>query len=154
MRMATRVVATSLMMVAIAVNVPREAEAQLASCSMGVSSVSFGNYNPLSLTSQDVTGTVTFTCNVFALVPRLSLNRGASPTFNPRTMIGPSSAVLNYNLYLDATHLLIWGDGTSGTSQFVAVGLAGSVTYFGSIPARQNARAGAYNDSLTVTIIF
>jgi spore coat protein U-like protein len=104
---------------------PRLVEAQLASCSLGTSSVSFGNYNPLSVVSLDTTGTVTFSCNVFALVPRLNLSRGAASTFNPRTMVGPGEGVLNYNLYLDAAHLVIWGDGTGGTSQFIAVGLVG-----------------------------
>ena len=149
-----RAMVLCVLAIAIVALVPARAEAQLASCSLSASTVAFGNCNPLAIVALDTTGTVNFSCNAFALLPRLTLSRGSSSTFAPRTMLGPGGGVLNYNLYLDPVHLLVWGDGTGGTSQFIAIGLVGQVTFFGSIPASQDALAGAYSDALTVTIIF
>jgi spore coat protein U-like protein len=70
-------------------------------------------------------------------------------------MTSAGGGVLQYNLYLDALHLIVWGDGSDLTTQrFIAVGLVGSITFYGSVPARQNAPAGAYADSLVATIYF
>jgi spore coat protein U-like protein len=98
---------------------------------------------------------VSFSCNLTALLPTIALGRGASSTFNPRRMVGPGGALLAYNIYLDPVHLLIWGDGADlTTSRFIAVGLLGQVTFYGSIPPNQSVVAGTYTDSLVVTIFF
>ena len=47
----------------------------------------------------------------------ITISRGASATFNPRSMVVGADA-LNYNLYLDASRTSIWGDGTGGSSHF------------------------------------
>jgi len=125
------------------------------SCTLGMATASFGSYNPLSATPLDTTGTLSFSCNLTAPLPTIVLSRGASSTFTPRTMTGPASGVLQYNLYLDPLHLVVWGDGADlTTSRFVAVGLLGSVTFYGRVPAQQNAPAGAYGDTLVATIYF
>jgi len=62
---------------------------------------------------------------------------------------------LQYNLYLGPLHLVVWGDGADlTTSRFVAVGLVGSVTFYGRVPAQQDAPAGPYGDALVATIYF
>jgi spore coat protein U-like protein len=146
----------AMIMIAMTALTAARAEAQLTpSCTIGMSSAMFGNYNPLLATSLDTTGTVSFTCNLFALLPQLALGRGASSTFNPRKMVGPGGVQLSYNIYLDGLHLLIWGDGSDLTTpRFIALGLVGQVTFYGSIPPRQNVVAGTYTDSPVVTIFF
>jgi spore coat protein U-like protein len=125
------------------------------SCSLSSGTVAFGSYNPLSATALDTTGSLSFSCNATALLPTIALSRGSSSTFTPRTMTSAGGGVLQYNLYLDALHVIVWGDGAdASTSRFVAVGLVGSVTFYGSVPAHQNAPAGVYGDTLVATIYF
>jgi len=144
--------------IVLIISSPTTARAQILpppSCTLGMASVAFGSYNPLSATPLDTTGTLSFSCNLTAPLPTIALSRGASSTFTPRTMTGPASGVLQYNLYLDPLHLVVWGDGADlTTSRFVAVGLLGSVTFYGRVPAQQNAPAGAYGDTLIATIYF
>ncbi len=156
--LARRALAVCLVLMALPrmTQMTENAEAQvLPNCTLGMSSVAFGSYNPLSATSQDTTGTLSFSCNLTAPLPTIALSRGASSTYHPRTMLGPGGGTLSYNIYLDALHTVVWGDGSDlSTSKFVGIGLIGSVTFFGSIPPNQNAGAGAYSDSLVATIFF
>jgi spore coat protein U-like protein len=65
---------------------------------------------------------------------------------------------MSYNLYLDAGHAQIWGDGT-GTS-FVSGptspvdGAVVMVPIFASIPAHQDVGVGGYSDTIMVTLNF
>jgi spore coat protein U-like protein len=64
---------------------------------------------------------------------------------------------LGYNLYLDALRSSIWGNGTSGTdhlSTTVPANGSVNVTIYGRISAKQDARIGAYSDTITVTATF
>jgi spore coat protein U-like protein len=124
-------------------------------CTLGMSSAAFGTYNPLSSSSLDTTGTLTYSCNLTAPLPTIALSRGASSSYSPRTMTSAGGGQLQYNLYLDPIHLIVWGDGADlSTSRFIAIGLLGQVTFFGSIPAHQSAPAGSYADTLVATIYF
>lgn len=144
--------------IALAILSTARVDAQLLpppNCTLGMSSVAFGTYNPLSATSLDTTGTLTYSCNLTAPLPTIALSRGSSSSYTPRTMTSAGGGVLQYNLYLDALHLLIWGDGADLTTmRFVGVGLLGQVTFYGSIPAHQSAPAGVYGDTLVATIYF
>ena len=64
--------------------------------------------------------------------------------------------VLTYNLFLDSTHLTIWGNGSSGTGIFsgTATGPNIGTPVYRRIPARQNAHVGAYSDVITITVTF
>ena len=64
---------------------------------------------------------------------------------------------MDYNLFTDAAHLTIWGDGTPGT--ILVAGIAPNNTnvihtVYGRIPGNQNLFAGAYTDTITVTITY
>jgi len=63
---------------------------------------------------------------------------------------------LAYNLFLDATRLTIWGDGSAGTGTVSGVGTGANINtpVYGRIAARQNAFVGTYSDVITVTITF
>jgi spore coat protein U-like protein len=142
----------------IAVARPTTVVAQLLpppSCTLGMASAAFGSYNPLSATALDTSGSLSFSCNLTAPLPTIALSRGASSTFTPRTMTRAGGGALQYNLYLDPLHLVVWGDGSDlTTSRFIGVGLVGQVTFYGSVPAGQNAPAGSYTDTLVATIYF
>ena len=146
---------------AIALAAPLPAMAAL-SCSTSAQAVAFGNYDPLSALATDSTGQVSVTCtnliNLFVNYT-VDLSTGVSGTYASRQLASGANR-LNYNLYTDVTHLLVWGNGTSGTSHIsagflvVLLGTTANHTVYGRIPARQTAAVGSYTDTITVTVTF
>jgi spore coat protein U-like protein len=130
--------------------------AEAAHCTISTTSVNFGSYDVFAGTPTDTTGTVSFTCSGNADVT-ITLSKGASSSYNPRTLNGGADT-LNYNLYKDAARTTVWGDGTGSTSTHTQTNVpnntAQNLTIYGRIPASQDVRAGTYNDSVTVTIDF
>lgn len=127
------------------------------SCTISTTSVSFGSYDVFNGSPTDTTGTVTFTCKGSAVNISVALNKGASTTFDPRTLTGGTDT-LNYNLFLNSSRTTIWGDGTGGTSTYTNAlppnNSAVNVTIYARIPANQDVRAGSYSDNVTATINF
>jgi spore coat protein U-like protein len=127
--------------------------ARSANCTVSTSGLNFGTYDVFSSLNDDITATITVNCTKNKSYS-ISLSSG-SGTFGSRTLTGTLGA-LNYNLFLDATHLTIWGDGSSGTSTFSGTGTGANIgtPVYGRIPARQNVRMGTYSDLVTVTVTF
>jgi spore coat protein U-like protein len=122
-------------------------------------SINFGNYDVFSTVPVDSTGTIQILCDVTA--PHVVISIGPSQNsgrFNPRQMKHLSSShLLSYNLYTDAGRTVIWGDGTGGTStvtQKATKNTPLNITLFGRIPPGQDAYAGSYGETVTVTIIW
>jgi spore coat protein U-like protein len=133
-----------------------------AACTVSTTSTAFGNYDVLSATPTDTTGTVTIACTRrrnFNYTVVVSIGPGYNNNINPRTM--HLTDLLNYYLYTNAARTTVWGNGTSGTVT-QTVNLAGpanahasqNLTAYGRIPTGQNVSIGAYADNLTVTITF
>src|SRR5262245_7453059 len=134
------------------------ANAQLApSCTLSTTSVQFGLYDVFAAAPLSSTGTVTVKCNASAVNIAVTLDRGASGTFNPRKPSNGTQA-LDYNLYRDAAGLVIWGDGSGGTSFYADANPRNNKnvthTVFGRIPAGQDVPAGTYSDTIVATINF
>jgi spore coat protein U-like protein len=127
--------------------------ARSANCSVSTSGLNFGTYNVFSSLNDDITATITVNCTKNKSYS-ISLSSG-SGTFGSRTLTG-TGGVLAYNLFLDSTHLTIWGDGSSGTGTFSGMGTGANIgtPVYGRIPARQNVRVGTYSDVITVTVTF
>lgn len=131
-----------------------------ADCNVSATTLPFGAYNPASATAKDATGTVTVTCTVL-LAANLSwtvtMSKGVSASYSPRQMSN-GTARLNYNIYTTAAHTTIWGDGTASTdfasdSRLLTIGTTVSnYTMYGRISALQDVHAGAYSDSIVVTL--
>jgi spore coat protein U-like protein len=83
---------------------------------------------------------------------QVSLSAGFGPFATRQMKSGQAS--LFYNLFTDASHLTIWGDGSPGTSLVSFSGTSGSRTVYGRIPAGQNVPVGTYGDTITVTLTF
>lgn len=87
-----------------------------------------------------------------------SANSGSIPVRQLRLATGTD--LLSYNLYRDAGRILVWGDtdGVNTQSQAVSIpnktSLAVTFNIYGRIPGLQNVRAGAYSDTLVVTISY
>lgn len=127
------------------------------SCTISAVSVAFGNYNVFTATPVDSAGSVTFRCNSQAANISITLGKGASSTFTPRTMSKAGEA-LNYNLYLDAARTNVWGDGTGGTSTYTNANPPNNqnvtLPIYGRIPASQDVSAGVYTDTVLATVNF
>lgn len=122
-----------------------------AACTISTTSVNFGTYNVYSATPLDSTGTVTFRCGPPDRNIVITLSRGSSATFNPRTL-RMGAEVLNYNLYRNAARTNIWGDGTGGTAVYSDVNPPNNtnvvLTVYARIPAGQDVSGGNYNDTI------
>jgi spore coat protein U-like protein len=131
--------------------------AQSPSCTISVTSVSFGSYNVFTTSADDSTGTITYRCNSTAANISIALSDGSSSTFSPRTL-RKGSEVLQYNLYRNAARTNIWGDGTGGTSVYTRANPPNNsnvnLTIYGRIPAQQDVSAGNYSDTVSAVINF
>ncbi len=150
--MRTRVIVAASIVTAVVllIGVPHA----LAACSISVTGVNFGAYDPMATNPNDSTGNVSYRCNQNDAVT-ISLSRGNAPTFAPRQMRS-GNEVLNYNLYRDATRSSIWGNATGGTVVYFDPAPPGrnvtvTVPIFGRIPPGQDVAVGTYSDNITVT---
>lgn len=124
-------------------------------CFISATDVAFGSTG-LIQSALTATGTISAQCtNGDAF--QIALNGGASGNVAARAMqpAGGGGAV-NYQLYLDAAHSTIWGDGTAGTSTATGTGsgLSQSLTVYGQVPVQTTPAPGTYSDTITATITF
>lgn len=124
-----------------------------AACTASAQSVAFGNYNPIGGGTVNGSGNVAVTCDVGTLYT-ISLSSG-SGTYADRTMTNGGNSLV-YNLYVDVTRLILWGDGSSGTSTVAGTGtgLLINTPVYGRVPSGQFVPAGNYTDSIVVTVSF
>lgn len=138
--------------------------ALLASCTVTTVSADFGVYNVFSSAPNDAAvGKITVACSgglISLLVSYdILVSPGASGSYAlPRSMSDGMGHSLNYNLYINASRSIVWGDGSAGTakisdSYLVALGtVTREYQIYGRIPALQNAYVGNYSDTPIVTI--
>ena len=132
--------------------------AQAAACTFNsVSPVSFGAYSVFSGTPTDAVGSFTYQCSLLVLLDTITINlsAGSSGTYTARTLQNGANT-LGYNLYMDAARTVVWGDKSSGTSNYSATLnlLPTTLQVYGRIPAGQNAMVGSYADTIVVTLLF
>ncbi len=126
-----------------------------------VTQVSFGVLDPFSPNPLDAVGELRVVCQKVGRFDRFSvtLSRGTSPTYIPRTMANGSRTV-SYNLYLDSARQTVWGDGvTQGTSiagPFTPVNnVVVPLPIYGRVFAGQTSvQAGTYIDTIVATISY
>ncbi len=146
-----------LIMLALVIGTLYASDAHAQACTISATSVNFGTYNVFAGSDVASTGTVTYRCNGSAHNITVALTQGASATFNPRQMQKGAEA-LTYNLFRDASHSTIWGDGTSGTSVYQIANPPNNtnvnLTVYGSVSAGQDVSAGTFSDTVTAVINF
>ena len=143
----TRIAAASSLFVLL---VAARAEAD---CAISTTPVAFGTYNVFSATPRDANGTVQINCTPREDI-QVTLSRGSSSVFNPRTLRSGTN-IVNYNLFRDAARTQIWGDGTAGTFTVTGNNVRNTtLTIFGRVPALQDATIGNYSDTIVATVIF
>ncbi|HEY3172988.1 MAG TPA: spore coat U domain-containing protein [Thermoanaerobaculia bacterium] len=134
----------------------------VSSCSITALPVAFGNYDALSATPKDATGSVDVTCSVGSL-PKIWLGPGLNELGGPsaaapvrRMQKGATGNYLGYQLYQDALRATVWG-GTDGSSPAAipAVGItAVTSTIYGRVPVNQTSTTGDYTDTVVATVNF
>ncbi len=60
---------------------------------------------------------------------------------------------LVYQLYDNTGRTTVWGNGSGGTAT-ISMNSSGTATIYGRLPAKQNVSAGAYADTILVTVSF
>jgi spore coat protein U-like protein len=136
------------------------------SCSVSASGPVFGTYNQLSGTPAYANGQVQATCTLLSggaqkVNLAFSYSTGASGRYALRSMLSGTNN-LSYNLFYDAAYTQICGDGTGGSQTMNASLLvnpghptqSATSTIYGRIPASQDVAAGAYADTIVVTITY
>lgn len=117
--------------------------------------MAFGGYDLFSAFPLDSMGQLTVVCDAPTPV-RISMGSGTLGRLNPRVMV-QRGAELRYDLFLDAAHTIVWGDGSSGTVLYEATLPAGAtvtIPVFGRVFAGQRVPPGAYTDRIFVNVIF
>jgi spore coat protein U-like protein len=130
-----------------------------ASCSWtsNPTNINFGTYSVFGVTALTATSTFRFNCTANTTVT-VSLSRGSSATYNPRTMLRTTAPVvaMNYNIYDDAANTIIWGDGTGGSQADTVTAGGGGTTFtgtsYGTVPPGLDVSAGTYLDTIQVTL--
>ena len=134
-----------------------------SNCIITTTAAAFAAYDPIvsnQTTALDSSnGKVTIAC-AKGIMATIGLGAGlnaASATGTSRALIdGTGTHFLNYELYNESSHTTVWTDTSGG---FLAPAAAPSraprdVTVYGRVPAGQNVPAGAYTDTILVTVNF
>ena len=138
------------------------AQAGNAVCTVAVSGVAFGSFNPLSGQSAATNGTIAITCSGAASDTAsytIAITSGMG-SFSARKLVAGADT-LTYNLYKDSGCTQVWGDGTAGTSAvsdsvtLTATSVTTNYVVYSRIAAAQRAaKVNTYADNLLVTITY
>jgi spore coat protein U-like protein len=137
-------------------------------CEVSAVGINFGTYDGLLATPTDSVGRVEVTCyysktgGAVEASYVLRLSPGGSGSYAARSM-SLGSSLLPYNLYTDASHSQVWGNGSDGSlvirgSLKVNPGAYSTVTkvhtIYGRIPAGMDAAMGLFGDTVLVTLTY
>jgi spore coat protein U-like protein len=127
----------------------------LTSCLVDATSLVFGNYDAAAGTALDVNNTVTATCTTGTSYDiGLDAGTGSGATIASRKMTFGAN-LLNYSLYQNVGRTTVWGDTiATDTLAATATALPTIHTVYGRVFGSQNVPAGAYNDTINVTLTY
>lgn len=121
-------------------------------CTITTTDVKFPDYDALSSTPDDGSGSLVVACTKGAQVT-LELGQGANYANNSNQMKFDSNT-LSYGLFSDNSRQQAWGTGaTSVKVQFTKKDPVTTVVY-GRIPSGQDMPAGQYTDTVKATVNF
>jgi spore coat protein U-like protein len=129
-----------------------------ANCTISTATLAFGAYDPVithAATGTDLagTGTVTISCTRGA-VTNVELGLGANASGTQRRLTNGTD-FLNYDIFQDSGHTVVWGTGTARKDTGTATSKAPvNHTTFGLIPKGQDPGTGSYTDTVIATVNF
>ena len=130
-----------------------------ANCLVSADNIDFGSYDGTAALAAD--GAVKVRCSSGTPFS-IALSAGGG-SFAQRLLSDGSGHSLQYNLYTVSNFGTVWGDGTGGTGTLGDVGAGMSATkeiskaVYGQLvnsAANQDAPAGNYSDTITVTVTY
>jgi spore coat protein U-like protein len=142
---------------------PLGAHALLATCTVATTGITFPNYaSPGSSNADSIGGDIAVTCTANLVAGTgnytIAISTGSGTFANRKVTSGAN--FLNYNIYTDSAHSIVWGDGT-GSTQMVSdsytillTPTTRHYTPYGRVPGSQNKPAGTYTDTVNVTITY
>lgn len=115
--------------------------------------LNFGSVPGLMRTNTDQTSLVRMTCTNRAAYD-IGLDNGQNASGATRRM-SSGAGFVTYELYRDSQRTLRWGNTlTVDTLTGTGSGSEQTQTVYGRVPAQSAARAGEYNDTVTVTVTY
>ena len=128
----------------------------LNNCTVAATPMAFGSLSSVGSVNIDTASTISLVCTPNATYT-VSLDHGANASGSVRRMKNPvSGEFLPYSISLDAARTQQWGNttGVDTVGGTAALGLV-SLNAYGRIPiGAQAVSAGAYADTVTVTVNF
>ena len=139
-------------------------------CSSSNVALSFGPYISINAAPLDAQANFVVTCTRTVDQPggagpgkttitvALGPSQGSNSIQNRQMFRGGGADVLNYNVYLDAGRISVWGNATGVDTASATINVplkspgAATFTFYGRIFAGQNVTPGAYGDSLLITV--
>ncbi|MBL8550612.1 MAG: spore coat U domain-containing protein [Hyphomonadaceae bacterium] len=127
----------------------------VASCIVSAVDLPFGAYDPTSATPLDQATTVAVTCtNGTGYTVGLDKGEGTGASIASRRMQDAGANQLVYSLYKDAGRSSLWGDSGGQTVSGTGTGAQQTLDVYGRVPIHQAAIAGAYEDTVIVTVTY
>lgn len=112
--------------------------------------LAFGDYTGTQI---DSTTTVSVTCTSGGAYT-VGLNDGQHFSSPNRRMLHGTVDFLNYELYKEDARTNRWGNSGDDLVSGTGSGSAQSLTVYGRLPGSQSLIAGAYTDTITVTVTY
>ena len=131
----------------------------VSSCIVSGATLNFGAaIDPTAATVIDSSTSITVVCTAttpYAVALNAGVNAGGASNFGTRA-IKNGLKTLGYQLYADALHTTVWGDGTSASATVPGLGTGSnqSLTVYGRLPSVAGAVPGTYSDTVTVTVTY
>jgi spore coat protein U-like protein len=127
-------------------------------CTITTTPVNFGAYDPVAANATaplDGSGTLTVACTK-GTVAKVGLNAGANAQGALRRMSQSATAYLNYEIYSDPAHTVIWGNTASDGLDIPAAPNKNPRNFsaYGRIASAQDATVGSYTDTVVATVNF
>ena len=130
----------------------------LSPVTVSTTGVAFGVYDAANPSPTTANGTIRIECELGVdVLPNfiVHLSPGNAAGFWPRHMQS-GNVKLTYNLFADAAHTIVWGDGTNGTErrthdELLPMGAA-NFTMYGVVPQGQFVVGGTYVDTIVVLV--
>ncbi len=122
-------------------------------CTASATAIAFGT---VSFSAVASTGTVSVLCDANDGGISVALSAGGSGNYLNRKMSSGAN-VLQYNLYTNSAHSIVWGNGLGGTSTdsgSATKNVALNFTVYGYVPAQTLPAPGSYSDTIMVTVTY
>jgi spore coat protein U-like protein len=147
-----------LLLLLLAAILPESAMAAFNCTLQTIPPLAYGTYVPGTTSNVDVTSRLRIRCRGGEGVARVTLGAGFSGNAGDRYMTSGTDN-LRYNLFLNASHTVVWGDGTGATQAYTISHPRGRPrnyrpTIYGRIFSNQDPAEGVYGDSILITVEF